>query len=66
MLISHTTVAVAIIVTSQLKKNLNIKLQESVGITESFSASYYIHQKALRYYANTIVAYPKLLTQLLM
>ena len=36
MPITHTTVAGAIAVTSQLKENLNIKLQESVEITESF------------------------------
>ena len=35
MLIAHTTVAGATAITSQLKENLRIKLQESVEITES-------------------------------
>ena len=36
MLITRTTVAGAIAVTSQLKGNLNIRLQESLEIIESF------------------------------
>ena len=35
MPIDHTTVAGAMAVISQLKENLNIKLQESIEITES-------------------------------
>ena len=35
MLIAHTTVAGAMVVMSQLKENLKIKLQESIEITES-------------------------------
>ena len=35
MLLTCTTVAGATAVTSQLKENLNIKLQESVEITDS-------------------------------
>ena len=66
MLITRTTVAGTMAIISQLKENLNVKLQESLEITESFQASHYIHQRALRYNANTIVTYPKLPTQLLM
>ena len=36
MPIAHTIVAVFMAVTSQLKENLNIKIQESIKITESF------------------------------
>ena len=36
MLIACNKMVGAIVVTSQLKENLNIKLQESVEITESF------------------------------
>ena len=36
MPISHTAVAGTMAVTSQLEENFNIKLQESVEITESF------------------------------
>ena len=36
MPIAHTIVAGSIAVTSQLKENLKIKLQESIEITESF------------------------------
>ena len=36
MLIARTTVAGAMAVISQLKENINIKLQESIEITDSF------------------------------
>ena len=36
MLITHTTVAGATAVTSQLKENLEIKLQKSIESTDSF------------------------------
>ena len=65
MPIACSTVAGTMAVTSQLKENLKTKLQESIESTESFQANHYIHQRALRYNANTIVTYPKLPTQLL-
>ena len=65
MSIAYTIVASAMAVTSQLKENLIVKLQESIGITKKF-LSHDLQQRALRYNANTIVTYPKLPTQLLM
>ena len=65
MAIAPTTVAGAMAVASQFKKNLIIKSKGSSDYKE-LPSSHYIHQRALRYNANTIVTYPKLPTQLLM
>ena len=65
MPIARTTIAGAIAVTSQFKKNLIIKLKRAVDYKEFPSKSPH-DQRALRYNANSIVIYSKIPIQLLM